>query len=96
MGAQAIGLGDQTGALVPGLQADLIQVDFTRQRHGPLYDVPSHLVYVLDSQDVVTTIVAGQVLMRDREVLTLDGEQLRKDVETVRQAIRAALAEPDA
>ena len=96
MGARAIGMGDDIGALVPGLQADLIQVDFTRERHAPLYDVPSHLVYVLDSQDVVTTIVAGQVLMRDREVLTLDGAKLRKDVETVRQAIRGALAEPDA
>ena len=96
MGARAVGLGDQTGQLVPGMQADLIQVDFTRLRHGPLYNVPSHLVYVLDSQDVTTTIVAGQVLMRDREVLTLDGDKLRKDVEAVRQAIRAALASPDA
>ncbi len=93
MGALAIGLGEVTGQLVPGKQADLIQVDFTRLRHGPLYDVNSHLVYVLDSQDVQTTIVAGKVLMRDRQVLSLDGEALRKDVARVRDEIREALAE---
>lgn len=92
MGAKAIGLGDQVGQLSAGLQADLIQVDFTRLRHGPLYDVMSHLVYVLDSQDVQTTIVAGQVLMLDRQVLTIDGEQLRKDVIRVRDEISAALS----
>ena len=91
MGALAVGLGDQVGQLAPGKQADLIQVDFTRVRHGPLYDVMSHLVYVLDSQDVTTTIVAGQVLMREREVLTLDGEALRRDIERVRAEISDAL-----
>ena len=92
MGSLAIGMGDTIGRLAPGMQADLIQVDFTRQRHGPLYDVTSHLVYVLDSQDVMTTVVAGRILMRNREVLTLDGAQLRKDVGEVRDAIQAALA----
>ena len=96
MGARAVGLGDDVGRLVPGMQADLIQVDFTRLRHSPLYDVQSHLVYVLDSQDVTTTVVAGRILMRDRKVLTLDGEALRRDVARVRDKIRAALAAGEA
>lgn len=95
MGAAAVGLGEEVGQLLPGKQADLIQVDFTRLRHAPLYDVMSHLVYVLDSQDVVTTIVAGRVLMRDRRVLTLDGEALRRDVDRLRREINAALAAGD-
>ena len=92
-GARAIGREEDLGSLETGKQADLIQVAFTEVRHGPLYDVNSHLVYVLDSQDVMTTIVAGQVLMRDRQVQTLDEEALRKDVARVRDQIRAALAE---
>ncbi len=91
MGARAIGLGDQTGRLEPGLQADLIQVDYSRTRQQPLYNVRSHLVYILDSQDVVTTIVAGQILMQDRKVLSLDREQIRKDVAAIRAEIIAAL-----
>jgi len=91
LGAAATGLDAQVGQLVVGMQADMIQVDFTRTRQQPLYDVPSHLVYVLDSQDVQTTIVAGQVLMRDRQVLTIDEEALRQRVQRKRDEIRAAL-----
>jgi 5-methylthioadenosine/S-adenosylhomocysteine deaminase len=91
MGALAIGLGDETGQLVVGKQADMIQLDFTRSRHQPLYDIKSHLVYVLDSQDVQTTIVAGRILMQDRQVLTIDEEKLRSDVMRMRTEIKAAL-----
>ena len=92
MGARAIGMGDVIGDLTVGKQADMIQVDITRTRHAPLYDVPSHLVYVLDSQDVVTTIVAGKILMQDRQVLTLDKQSIRSAVEKIRLEIRGALA----
>ncbi|MEP5763273.1 MAG: amidohydrolase family protein [Halieaceae bacterium] len=92
LGAAATGLDAVTGSIKPGLQADLIQVDFTRTRQQPLYDVPSHLVYVLDSQDVVTTIVAGRILMRERQVLTIDEAALRRAVQRKREEIRKALA----
>jgi 5-methylthioadenosine/S-adenosylhomocysteine deaminase len=92
MGAAAIGLEGQVGQLLPGLQADLIQVDFSKVRHAPLYDVASHLVYVLDSQDVISTIVAGRVLMRDRQVLSLDEATLRRDVAAKRDQIQAVLS----
>lgn len=92
MGARAIGLGDQVGRLEVGLQADLIQVNFTGLGREPLYDIISHLVYVLDSQDVVTTVVAGQVLMRDGRVLTVDEKALHARVQKQRNAISAALA----
>jgi 5-methylthioadenosine/S-adenosylhomocysteine deaminase len=92
MGAAAVGLDDVVGQLLPGKQADLIQVDFRKMRHAPLYDVPSHLVYVLDSQDVTTTIVAGRVLMLERKVLSLDETVLRRDVRAIRDEIQAVLA----
>ena len=71
----------------------MIQLDFTRVRHQPLYDIKSHLVYVLDSQDVCTSIVAGRILMRDHQVLTIDEAALRRDVQRLREEISAALAE---
>ncbi|MEO0365032.1 MAG: amidohydrolase family protein [Pseudomonadota bacterium] len=79
-GAVAIGLGDEVGQLAPGLRADLIQIDFSEVRHAPLYNVISHLVYVADSTDVVTTIVGGRVLMRDRSIVTIDEANLRAKV----------------
>ncbi len=93
MGAMAVGLSDVTGQLMVGKQADMIQLDFTRTRHQPLYDITSHLVYVLDSQDVQTTIVAGRILMQDRQVLTIDEEKLLANVLRVRNEIKAALTE---
>ena len=41
-------------------------------RQTPMYDPVSHLVYAAHGDDVRTTIVNGRVLMRDRQVLTLD------------------------
>ncbi|TGD73001.1 amidohydrolase [Mangrovimicrobium sediminis] len=93
-GAAAIGLGEYIGQLKPGMQADLIQVDLGKTRHQPRYDIVSHLVYVLDSTDVQTTVVAGQVLMRDRQVQTIDEAALRKAVAKAADGIRAALAAP--
>ena len=92
LGAAAAQLGGVTGQLKEGLQADLIQLSVTdKTRHLPLYDIESHLVYVLDSSDVVTTVVAGKVLMEERKVLTIDESALRSKVKARSDEIRAAL-----
>ena len=62
----------QIGSLEAGKRADLIVVSMNGARQTPMYDPVSHLVYVTRGDDVRTTIVNGQVLMRDRQVRTLD------------------------
>jgi 5-methylthioadenosine/S-adenosylhomocysteine deaminase len=91
IGARAIHWSDEIGTLAPGMQADLIQVEYGETNQLPLYDIVSHLVYVLDSDDVSTTVVAGQVLMKDKQVLTIDEPALRKSVAEMAGRIRAAL-----
>ena len=93
IGAAAIRMEDRIGQLKPGMQADLIQLDISKTQHQPLYDVVSHLVYMLDATDVVTTVVAGKVLMQDRQVLTIDEPGLRREVDAASAKIKAALAE---
>lgn len=93
IGAAAIRMQDSIGQLKPGMQADLIQLDISKTRHQPLYDVVSHLVYMLDATDVVTTVVAGKVLMQDRQVITIDEAELRRDVDAASAKIKTALAE---
>lgn len=95
IGAKAIHMGDEIGQLTVGRQADLIQLSLDKTHHLPLYDVVSHLVYVLDSSDVVTTVVAGEVLMEDRKVLTIDEAKLRENVSKKSAEIRAALKQPE-
>lgn len=91
MGASAIGLGDVIGQLKPGMRADMIQVVIDTPRLAPLYNVESHLVYAVDSNDVVTTIVSGKVLMEEAKVLTLDGEKVKAAAQAKGDQIARAL-----
>lgn len=90
-GANAIGLGDKIGSITIGKRADIIQVSFDDVHFIPTYDVISHLVYVADEQDVVSVVVDGQVLMNNREMLTIDTERVRKEATLIGAKIRSAL-----
>ena len=68
----AAALGFASGRIEPGANADLIVVDLDRPHLTPHHDVVSHLAYAARGSDVRHTICDGEVLMRDREVLTLD------------------------
>lgn len=70
--ARAVGLGDAIGRLAPGRRADIILVDLAGPHTQPVHDLAATLVHSARSSDVRTTIVDGQVLMRDRELLTID------------------------
>jgi putative selenium metabolism protein SsnA len=60
------------GALAPGAFADIILLDYVP--YTPLTDVnyPWQLVFGMDGSHVTHTIAGGQILMKDRQVLTLD------------------------
>jgi 5-methylthioadenosine/S-adenosylhomocysteine deaminase len=75
-GADALGL--PGGRLEPGAAADLAVVDLDAPHLTPVHDVVSHLVYAARGADVRHTMCAGQVLMRDREVLTMDAERVKQ------------------
>ncbi|WP_244204039.1 amidohydrolase family protein, partial [Streptomyces tricolor] len=70
--ARAVGLGDRVGSLAPGRRADLVLVDLTGPHTQPVHDLAATLVHSARAADVRTTVVDGRVLMRDRELLTLD------------------------
>ncbi|MEI5099952.1 amidohydrolase [Streptomyces sp. PmtG] len=70
--ARAVGLGDSVGSLAPGRRADIVLVDLTGPRTQPVHDLAATLVHSARAGDVTTTIVDGEVLMRDRELLTVD------------------------
>lgn len=64
------------GRLEVGAAADIILVDYhptTPLRAGNL---PWHIIFGFEIDTVTTTIVAGRVLMRDRQLLTLDEAEI--------------------
>ena len=90
-GATAIGLGDTIGSLEVGKRADLIQVAFEDVHHVPTYNVISHLVFVSDEQDVASVVVDGEILMREREMLTIDTSRVAAEASALAARIQAAL-----
>jgi 5-methylthioadenosine/S-adenosylhomocysteine deaminase len=74
--ARVYGLPDELGHLAPGYLADLILVDMRVPHCQPAHDPAANLVYSVRASDVRTVICDGRVLMRDRELLTLDVEEI--------------------
>ena len=71
-GAKALGMGDIAGSLEKGKRADVIIVDTKRPHLTPMYNPYSHLVYAARGNDVIHSIINGQLVMEDRELLTID------------------------
>jgi len=72
-GARALGLAKQIGSLEVGKRADVTVIDLSGLHSSPRSDnAVSSLVYSCEAEDVRTTIIDGRVVMRDRELSTLD------------------------
>ena len=91
-GARVLGMEKLIGSLEAGKRADLITVSVSAARQTPMYDPVSHLVYVTRGDDVRTTIVNGKVLMRERQVRTLDRATVIADANSSRRGSEAAVA----
>jgi 5-methylthioadenosine/S-adenosylhomocysteine deaminase len=91
-GARVIGMEKLLGSLETGKRADLITVSTRSARQTPMYDPVSHLVYVTRGDDVRNTIVNGKILMRDRQLKTLDRNQVIADANRLAARVRSAVA----
>ncbi len=80
-GARALGLDGEIGTVEVGKKADLILVDLGHHpRTTPLNNPFYTLAFAARSDDVVTTVVDGKILMEDRIINSLD------EAEVLRQA----------
>ena len=78
-GARALGLKKEIGSLEAGKRADVIVVTLDQLHSSPRRDVVSALAYSAVASDVRTTIIDGQVLMRDGELLTLNEDRVLEE-----------------
>jgi len=90
-GARALAMERLIGSIEAGKRADVITVSMTAARQTPLYDPISHLVYATRGDDVRTTIVNGKILMKDRQVRTLDRATVIADANRLAQKVREAV-----
>lgn len=75
-GARALGLDQDTGSLEKGKYADLIAIDFSALELNPVYDPVANVVYSCDREQVSDVWVAGKHLLRDRQLTTLNEQEL--------------------
>jgi len=64
------------GKLAVGAAADVIFVDYHATTPLNAGNLPWHIIFGFEASLVTTTIVAGKVLMQDRQLLTLDEEEI--------------------
>jgi putative selenium metabolism protein SsnA len=68
---------DQTlGALVPGAQADIVLLDYHPTTPLTAANLPWHIIFGYETSAITTTLCAGRVLMKRRQLLTLDEEAI--------------------
>jgi 5-methylthioadenosine/S-adenosylhomocysteine deaminase len=74
-GARVLGL-QSVGMLREGYEADITCIAVDGPHAAPMYDPVSHLVFAARSHDVRHVMVRGRILVRDRELQTLDRERI--------------------
>ncbi len=62
------------GELTPGAAADFIFLDYHPPTPLTAKNLPWHLLFGVEASAITATVCAGRVLMRDRQLLTLDEE----------------------
>ena len=87
-GAHAFGQPEELGSLEVGKKADLIIVDLNHPRMTmPTLNMPSLLVNFARAEDVVTTIVDGNILMQNREILVFDEMEVIREFSKARAGL---------
>jgi len=68
--------GNTIGTITPGAEADLIFVDYHPYTPVTPDNLPWHIVFGFHESMITTTIVAGQILMKNRKLILLDEEAI--------------------
>jgi 5-methylthioadenosine/S-adenosylhomocysteine deaminase len=70
--AKALGKSHQLGSIEVGKLADLCAIRMDSLKTTPMYDVVSHLIYAVSSQQVSHVWVNGRMLLQDGQFLHID------------------------
>lgn len=93
-GAKHLRLDGKVGSLTPGKEADIIILDATKLNVAPLNHVPGAVVSLMDRTNVETVIVAGKVRKWKGQLLDVDLNRLRRQLEASRDYIFSAAGVP--
>src|SRR6266404_1687658 len=90
-GAGALHMEKEIGSLEKGKRADLVMVERDSLNQIPLYNLYSDLVYATKASDVQSVIINGRILMRDRQLLTLNEATIKEAARVFRDRVSQSL-----
>lgn len=93
-GAEVLGLGGVTGALRPGLKADIILLRATDLNMAPLNVLDGQVVLSAQPHNVDTVIIDGVVRKQAGELVGLDRRALVEDVSEAMAGLNARVGAP--
>jgi cytosine/adenosine deaminase-related metal-dependent hydrolase len=83
-GAEALGLGAETGSLELGKKADFILVDLDDFNIQPVYDWHSTIVYAMRPHNVLSVYVDGRPVVQDRRMTGFDQDEVAAQMRRIR------------
>jgi len=86
-GATALWWDDQVGSLEPGKQADIVVFDTDNFDLRPLHNPVANIVYGSTGHSVDTVLIGGEVVLRHKQLTTLDERALRDEVEQINRRV---------
>ncbi len=98
LGAKAVHLAHLIGSLEAGKRADIVVLDLQALHTTPRYSyapdsIYTQIVYSAHASDVRHTLVDGRFLLRDRQLLTVDEERVKREGQVIADRINAFLGE---
>ncbi len=93
-GARALHMEKEIGSLETGKKADLIVISLDKPNAVPMYDLYAQLAYALKGSDVETVVIGGQVVMRNRKLLTVNEDEAMAKARHYQKAIAKSLELP--
>ncbi len=90
-GARALHLDKEIGSLETGKKADFILISLDEPNAVPMYDIYAQIAYALKGSDVETVVIGGQIVMRDRKLLTVNEEEAMAKAREYKKSIAASL-----
>ena len=87
-GARAVDMEDQIGSLEVGKKADMIIIDVHTPNMEPQFDPYYQVAYSAYPNNVLTTIVNGRFVMRDRVIQNVDMAKHKAEWEPITKKVQ--------
>jgi cytosine/adenosine deaminase-related metal-dependent hydrolase len=89
LGAAAVGLGDEIGAIEPGKRGDLVLFDTRRPEWQALWNPVNNLIYNTDGRSVHTVVIDGRIVVDSYRQTFVEEARLFSTVQEIGERLQA-------